>query len=460
MRPAYRRLVGRRIVLAGLVFLVISGLFHLDPLGFLRAMTKSRQSQILSLDGTTYEGGGGLIRYALAYACILNRPIRIHSIRANRPGVGGLRPEHTVAVATMGELSSAVVTGNLPASREMTFTPHADSDASKRPLSPKMDITVEGSASIFLIAMLPYMLFSNLASKPYHFHPRFDDKTEIELTIRAGTLCVKAPSIFYMHQVFLPTMESIGITGEHLSIDRENEQGWHTENKKYPGKMVARIKPLSKSLPGFVLKHRGRVRTIRVTAHVPKHALKHFKKTLEAEMAGAISTEDNRAELIIDVFASVPNDQYHLLMVATTEAPAAYLGYEQVYPQSDVFSKEIEGDNSKIAIQLIRSCIHGLWAELRHGNAVDEHMEDIMVMYQSLASGFSSVTAKENQIPVPELNMEAPALKSGSLYEIHTGSMHRQTSWWTVEQLTGVRPDTLTTDGREYTGCNGIGLGA
>lgn len=41
---------------------------------------------------------------------------------------------------------------------------------------------------------------------------------------------------------------------------------------------------------------------------------------------------------------------------------------------------------------------------------LDELLEDIMVMYQSLASGFSSVTAKENQIPVPELNMEAPAL--------------------------------------------------
>lgn len=410
MRSTYRRLSRRPYLLVGAILLALYSLLHLGPMNILRAMTGSNKPQVLTLDGSTYEGGGGLIRYAIAYAGLLHRPVHIDSIRANRPGVGGLRPEHTVAIATMSELTSAIVTGNLPASREMTFMPHADSKMSKSSLPPRLDVIVEGSASIFLIAMLPYLLFSNLASKPYHFHSRLADTTEFELTIRAGTLCVKAPSIFYIRQVFLPTMELIGVGEEHLSLSQEHEQGWHTESKKYPGKMVARIKPLSKKLPGFILEHRGHVRTIRVTAHAPKRAMESFKQMVEAEMEATMSKVDDAVELIIDVFASIPDDQYHLLMVATTAAPAAYIGYEQVYPQSDVFDKAWEGDSDRIAIQLIRSCIHGLWTELRHGNAVDEHMEDILVMYQSLATGFSSVTAKDNQRPVPEIKMEAPAI--------------------------------------------------
>lgn len=421
-------------------------------------MSPSSQRSVLTLNGTTLEGGGGLVRYAIIYSSIFNRPIHIHSIRATRPGVGGLRPEHTVAIAIISDLTSARVTGNLPASRDMTFTPHVSHDAPSTLPSHKVDVPVEGSASIFLIAMLPYILFSQLASKTYHFRPQFDEKREIELVIRAGTLCVKAPSIFYMRQVFAPTLKLIGIGKEHFSLGPEHEQGWHTDNNKYPGKMVAHVKPLTEPLPSFILDRRGLVRSIQVTAHVPKHTLELFKATLQLEMANAILS-DSGLELIVDVLESVPDDQYHLLMVATTAEPKAYLGYEQVYPQRDVFPREIEGKDEEIAIHLIRSCIYGLWAELRRGHAVDEHMEDFLALYQSLSTGFSAVTVKGNERPVPELSMESPALKYGNMYEIDTGSMHRETSWWIVEQFTGLRPETKSLNGRDHVGCAGIGLG-
>lgn len=409
MRPIYRRRLLRCLFLIGAGYML--ALFSpswLKPSIF-RTMSSSSQRNVLTLNGTTLEGGGGLVRYAIVYSSIFNRPIHIHSIRATRPGVGGLRPEHTVAIAIISDLTSARVTGNLPASRDMTFTPHASLSASP---SPKIDITIEGSASIFLIAMLPYILFSQLASKTYDFRPQFDEKTEIELVIRAGTLCVKAPSIFYMRQVFAPTLELIGIGKEHFSLGPEHEQGWHTDTNKYPGKMVAHIKPLTEPLPSFILDRRGHVRSIQVTAHVPKHTLELFKATLQLEMAKLLSSEGSGLELSLDVLASVPDDQYHLLMVATTAEPTAYLGYEQVYPQKDVFPKEIEGKDEDIAIQLIRSCIHGLWSELRRGHAVDEHMEDFLALYQSLSTGFSAVTVKGNERPVPELSMESPALST------------------------------------------------
>ncbi|KAH6624809.1 RNA 3'-terminal phosphate cyclase/enolpyruvate transferase [Chaetomium sp. MPI-SDFR-AT-0129] len=383
--------------------------------------TKTTTESIV-IDGTAYEGGGGLIRYALAFACILNRPVHIHSIRAGRPGVGGLRSEHTVAVSTMAQLTSAAVIGNQTASRELIFTPYAsldaDADGNGDALSPqpvlqqqKLDIKLEGSAGIFLVAMLPYLLFSRLASKTHHTPPTATPD-EFELTIRAGTLCVKAPSIFYLQQVFLPTMALIGIGSNHLNILPDHyEQGWHTDTNKLPGKMTARIKPLLTPLLAFVLDRRGRVQTVRATAHAPPQLLDKFKQTLEAELADAIS-RDAGVDIAVDMFPSLVDHQYHLLLVAEATAPAAFLGYEEVYPQRDVFPSDLEGDTDRIIRHLVRACIRGLWEELRRGHAVDENLEDMLALYQSLAVGFSSViTPQGNGCLVPEFNIETPAIR-------------------------------------------------
>ncbi|KAK4156180.1 RNA 3'-terminal phosphate cyclase/enolpyruvate transferase [Chaetomidium leptoderma] len=418
-------------------------------------MPAPSRTEFIVIDGTAYEGGGGLVRYALAFACILNRPVRIHSIRAGRPGVGGLRSEHTVAVSTMARLTSAVVVGNQTASRELTFTPYAGLDARSQPFLDKLDVALEGSASIFLVAMLPYLLFSHLASKMHHIPPGPD---EFELTIRAGTLCVKAPSIFYLRQVFLPSMALVGIGSDYLSILPGHEQGWHTDTNKVPGKMTARIKPLLTPLPAFVLHRRGRVQTVRATAHVPRQLRDKFKRALEAELADAIS-RDAGVGIAVDVFPSVVDHQYHLLLVAEATAPAAFLGYEQVYPQGDVFPSDLDGDTDSIIRHLIRACIRGLWAELRRGNATDENLEDMLALYQSLAVGFSSVITPGNGCPVPELNIKTPALRD-NYYKIDTSSMHRETSWWMVRQFTGFQPGTAQVEGSERVGCHGIGFGA
>lgn len=48
--------------------------------------------------------------------------------------------------------------------------------------------------------------------------------------------------------------------------------------------------------------------------------------------------------------------------------------------------------------------------------------------------------------------------ESGSQYEVNVGSMHRQTSWWMVETMTGVRQETRHLGGKDRVGCEGFGL--
>ncbi|KAI1422373.1 RNA 3'-terminal phosphate cyclase/enolpyruvate transferase [Xylaria sp. FL1777] len=423
----------------------------------------SNAGDVIDVDGSMYEGGGGLIRYATSYSSLLNKPIRIHSIRANRPGVQGLRFEHTVAIDMLRQLAAASVQGNTARSPELQFIPHSDPEILGKQTQTRMDISSEGAASILLIALLPYMLFSHIAPQVSQSGPTFADDQAFELVIRAGTLCMKAPSIFYMRHVLLPTLNLIGIGDENLSLSKEHEQGWHTEGVKYPGKIVVRVKPLAQPLPSFILEERGQIRKLRATAHIPPEVRKDFKERLHVELTDVLSTRNTQTshiEVDADVFESAAPGQYHLLLSVETALPTAFLGYEEVYPQTDRFPSEIEEDSGKIAEYLIRGCIRGIWKELRRGNAVDEHAEDILVMYQTLASGFSSVESGHNERPVQEFNLNSNSLsESGRIYDINASTMHRQTSWSVAKLMTNIQLENCVRNGKELHGCNGIALG-
>jgi RNA 3'-terminal phosphate cyclase (ATP) len=362
------------------------------------------EEDLILIEGTRYEGGGGLIRDTLSYATLLNKPVRVESIRANRPGKGGLRLEHTDSINAMARLSASTVEGNTPCSREITFYPHAaleDSSSGRDPLH-SLEIQVEGAAAIFMIAVLPYVFFSTLRPASSSFaNERIGGG--IDLNIRAGTLCVRAPSYAYVQQVLIPSFQSINIGEEHLKVYNDHEQGWHTEFGHTPGRMRVWAKPFNKPLLAFQLERRGTVVRIRATIHGPGETLDVFHEIVRREIKDALKPGwSSSVEVLSDAFASVAPGQYHLLLVAETEHPRAYLGYEQIYPQREGLSRGLQNSSEELFRYITLVCIRGLYDELAHGNAVDEHLEDILVPYQVLADGFSSSTAKRNAELVQE----------------------------------------------------------
>lgn len=360
------------------------------------------------LSGTLFEGGGGLIRDALAYASLLNIPLQIHNIRANRPGRGGLRSEHAVTIATLARLANADIVGNETASRELRFQPHAL--PRKDSLLSSIDVAlVDGAAPIFMVAMLPYVLFSQLEDN-------IRLKTNVEpsglhLNLRGGTLNLKAPSFAYMEQVFVPNLGRIGLGG-HVVLDKVHEEGWHSDLGSVPGSMTVYVKPLTEPLPAFILPRRGRLVKIVATAHAPESEGELFKRVLDLELGKFLETIGSNGphpSLVITVEYSQKRPWYHLLLVGSTLEPEANLGYEQLYPQKDdPFSDELLADPCAKLTYITRVSIKGLSHELQHGNSVDEHSEVFLTTYQTLASGFSSIKSSQNSEAVQKLGFGIP----------------------------------------------------
>src|SRR5205085_6158318 len=87
------------------------------PKAFMATTTKLR-----TIDGARGEGGGQVLRTALAAALITAEPIRIEKIRAGRAKPGLMR-QHLTAVRAAAAISSAEVDGDAVGSQQLTFRP-------------------------------------------------------------------------------------------------------------------------------------------------------------------------------------------------------------------------------------------------------------------------------------------------------------------------------------------------
>ena len=141
---------------------------------------------MIQIDGSYLEGGGQIIRTALAFSALTNKPFKIGNIRTRRPNPG-LKSQHLYCVKSMQELCDAQVEGAELGSMHLKFFP--------RKLCAKsidIDIGTAGSITLLLQSLLPACMF---ASRP------------IKLKIRGGTDVSWSPSFDYFNNVLLPQLQ-------------------------------------------------------------------------------------------------------------------------------------------------------------------------------------------------------------------------------------------------------------
>ncbi len=144
---------------------------------------------MLTIDGSHNEGGGQILRTALALSLVTQTPFRIEKIRAGRKKPGLLR-QHLTAVKAAAEIGRATVSGDAIGSQELTFTPRA-----VEPGDYKFAIGTAGSTTLVLQTVLPALM---RASKPSR------------LTIEGGTHNASAPPYEFIAKSFVPLANRMG----------------------------------------------------------------------------------------------------------------------------------------------------------------------------------------------------------------------------------------------------------
>ena len=144
---------------------------------------------MLTIDGSQGEGGGQILRTALALSLVSGAPFTIEKIRGGREKPGLLR-QHLTAVNAAVAVGEAEAEGATLGSQTLVFRPRA-----VKPGDYRFAIGTAGSTGLVIQTVLPALL---IASGPS------------TLTLEGGTHNPAAPPFDFLERAFLPLVASMG----------------------------------------------------------------------------------------------------------------------------------------------------------------------------------------------------------------------------------------------------------
>jgi len=200
---------------------------------------------VLALDGSMGEGGGQILRTALALSLVLQRPFEITRLRAARRRPG-LRRQHLACVLAAGEIGAARMEGARLGSQALSFAPSAVRHGPFR-----FDIGTAGSTTLVLQTVLPALLYADGPS---------------EVTVTGGTHNPLAPPFEFLDRAYLPLLRRMG-----AAVQAELVHPGYVP--RGGGEVRLRVEPKGRLIP-LTLDARGEPRLRRATATVaglPRH---------------------------------------------------------------------------------------------------------------------------------------------------------------------------------------------
>ena len=303
---------------------------------------------MLTIDGSYGEGGGQVLRTALALSAITGKAVEVVNIRANRPKPG-LAMQHMHGVRALARLCNARVEGAKVGSTRVYFEPRQITQQRLR-----IDIGTAGSISLILQVLLLPCAFG---------------RGEVLLEVKGGTDVRWSPPIDYIKHVFLPVVAKLGFSAELEVLSR----GYYPRGG---GKVRVKIKPVEK-LKGLRLLQRGKLLGVKGTAHasnLPRHIIEREAMAAKHVLAGyapEIALEERRD-------------------FSTGTGIVLWACYEHTRLGASAL-----GERGKPAERVGEEAARALLAEIKSGACVDVHLGDQIVPFLALADGNSSFTVRE-----------------------------------------------------------------
>jgi RNA 3'-phosphate cyclase len=162
------------------------------------------KASLLNIDCSVLEGGGQIIRNALALSGITGRPVRLNAIRHNRP-VPGLSKQHLEVARLLCEVASATIQGAELRSCTLDFYPGEANSV----LRLDRNIGSAGAISLVIQSVLPYIVAKNSIFDTIRHTSGKHCSTEIELI--GGTNVPFSPPMDHLQVVMMPVLASMNV---------------------------------------------------------------------------------------------------------------------------------------------------------------------------------------------------------------------------------------------------------
>ncbi|HVO77928.1 MAG TPA: RNA 3'-terminal phosphate cyclase [Methanomassiliicoccales archaeon] len=188
---------------------------------------------MIEIDGSEGEGGGQILRSALALSTLTGEPFRISGIRAKRDRPG-LAAQHLTAVEGVRTLSDGKLTGARIGSTELTFEPG-------RLAGGRFGLDVGTAGSITLVLQACMLALARCENR-------------VEIGLKGGTNVRWSPGIDYYQRVLFPLLMGMGANVEMTVLRR----GFYPEGG---GEISIAIDPWQRRKP-FAVEQRGELQEI------------------------------------------------------------------------------------------------------------------------------------------------------------------------------------------------------
>jgi RNA 3'-phosphate cyclase len=307
---------------------------------------------MIEVDGSYGEGGGQVLRTAVALAAVLSKEIHVFNIRAGR-AEPGIRPQHMTGVKAAAELCSGHLEGMGVGSTEFVFKP-----GQLRAGSFRFDVGTAGSVTLVLQTLMPILAFAPGA---------------VQLEITGGTDVKWSPPVDYLRLVTLPILKKIGYHG-HLEVVRRGHYPKGGGLVRFSTQGPSKLQPLTNEKSGSISRIRGISHATALPRHVAERQATSAKKRLEYAKLPPPSID---VEVVDDRTQLSPGSG----IVLSTEAQNGIILGSDALGERGRPAEEVGSTAGRILVEEVESRV-----------MLDRHMGDIIVPYLVFADGTSEVS--------------------------------------------------------------------
>ncbi len=228
-------------------------------------------NDMITIDGAHGEGGGQVLRSALAASLITGRPLRIENVRGQRSKPGLLR-QHLTGLRAAAEIGDARLEGAEMGSKFVTFAPRTI-----RPGDYRFQVGSAGSAVLVIQTVLPALFRADGPST---------------LVVTGGTHASWAPSFDFLDRTYLPCLRSMGLEAS-ATLER---YGFYPAGG---GQITVRVEPIGEPalLKPFELLERGADQgrsAEALVARIPRNIAERQLRTVTSRLGWTAEEDDLR----------------------------------------------------------------------------------------------------------------------------------------------------------------------